>query len=72
MNRYFIVFYTYATTDKNVLFGHGNSDIRCSSYPSQAELTKSIMNARPQILKVIISNIIELNEQDFNNWGKKD
>jgi len=81
MERYFIVFYTY-NAEHNVnnninssnITGEGYKTITCNGFVNQKETEESIIkelmkkysfftNVNP-----IIKNIIELNEEDYNDW----
>ena len=64
MMRYFIVCYFFSQVGNN--YGHGSVQFKQGSYPSLMQI-KSTANL--DMLGIIITNIIELNETDYNSFN---
>jgi len=62
--RYFIVFFCINTPRQ----GNGHSALIDENYPNQKEFSMKILKERGDV--ITITNIIELNETDFNNFIK--
>jgi hypothetical protein len=71
MNRYFIVFYIIGNSSSLV---HGNISFYTDdgTFAKQAEVVDEITKSYPQNARkhkdIVITNIIELSEEDYNTW----
>lgn len=65
--RYFIIWYINETTEEKV---NGMFDYKSKEYPNRSEIKQKILRLDPKTTAPYITNIIELNETDYNNWIK--
>lgn len=68
--RYFLVMYAYNT---NSTWGNGFDYVTVSvGYVNNEQFRKNVIANNSEIKTVVITNIIELKESDFNDFKKED
>lgn len=71
--RYFIVFYFYNISNSPIS-GHGhlafNSPTYLNSQETKMQIENFLLNETDQYCHCVITNIIEINKQDYENWTK--
>lgn len=67
--RYFIIFYNWTAPSK---WGNGNMSISESEFPSREAIIKILTEYHQGIfsIQIVITNIVELNEKDYESWNK--
>lgn len=69
MRYFFISFSHYKHLEDSTVFGDGNIVISTEgSFPNQAFILKDIQEKNPDVENITILNIIELSEQDYNDF----
>lgn len=66
MKRYFLIFFTAIDRNKNRVYGEHHE---CGlTYPSRATVIKDINTDGRGFFKVQVTNIIELNKEEYQSW----
>lgn len=70
MKRYFIVFYNWASD--NGKHGFGSANITATIYINNLQTLEDVKEGIHESgnISVVLTNIIELNENDFNTFSK--
>ncbi len=68
--RYFLVFYKAKTHNNAMIMGDGAFESTEGKYFNRTELMENIKSTFLEYAEVRITNIIELNESDYNDWTK--
>lgn len=69
IDRFFIVFYTGETAGNGRVIGNMSFTTE-GKYISATETSEYILSNK-NLCEYVITNIIELSEADYKNWGKK-
>ena len=67
MNRYFIIFYTGNSVDR-IHTGYVGEHRVDGKYINKDDITKSIIKLNPILINATITNIQEINKDDYNQF----
>ena len=65
--RYLIIFYTVVSKTKE---GYGSAVWTGENYPNRNEIQKSLAKEHGLVDEYVITNVVEITEQDYYDWIK--
>ena len=70
MNRYFLIFYEASLGNGNIITG--NFSQQTEVFPSKKQIENYLQeyNRDSKLVGSVVTNIIELSQEDYKNWVK--
>lgn len=68
MERYFLIFYTGNIQPSGQQIGHLTHISYNGKYPNANGIVEWLKEQNPQTQQFVITNLIELNKDDFEHW----